>query len=233
MASSDQLNLFHENIAIFTGVGSVVSLLGLSSAFLSREYKEYDRVPVAGTSSRMERSYRKRQKTGRAILVVSTMAYIAGLALVTLGVTLYPLERDELETTVQGLILQNRTKNTQPAVHEPAVLSCISSALILAGVVEGGRHFHRYDEFGWIGSTLYAGGWLGQAFAGAMNDKNITSLRPTRLAWTLPGTFAIVLGTFLVPWQLKYNYSSGPAWPLAAAGYAAFSIGTSYVNKAQ
>jgi hypothetical protein len=129
------------------------------------------------------------------------------------------------------LIQQIRNHDAQPKLNEPAILSGISSAIILLGVIESVRHFHKTEDFGWIGSSLYAAGWLGQAFAAAMNNKSVSSLKTQRLAWTLPGAAAIIGGTFLIPWQLQHNYVSGPGWSVAALGYTAFTIGTAYVTN--
>ena len=229
MATSDQIDAAHRNITILTGTGSAAALLGMSSYFMAYEYKDFDRIGVQGQDN-MDREFQKRKKTALIVLVLAGLVYVTGLVCLTLGVSLYRTEREEQGTSIPVLIQQIRNTDAQPKLNEPAILSGISSAIILLGVIESARHFHKTEDFGWIGSTLYAAGWLGQAFAAAMNNKSINSLVDHRLAWTLPGAAAIVGGTYLIPWQLQNNYISGPGWPISALGYVALTIGTAYVT---
>ena len=99
-------------------------------------------------------------------------------------------------------------------------------------MIQSAREFNMTEQFGWIGSSIYAAGWIGNAFAASMGNKSISSVKSNRLAWTLPGAAAIVTGTFLVPWSIHHNYVSNPGWPIAGLGYVAFTVGTAYVSNA-
>jgi hypothetical protein len=229
MATPDQIDAMHRNITILTGTGSAAALVGMASYFMSYEYKDFDRINVQG-QDRMEVAFKRRRKVAQVILVIAIIIYVAGLVLIASGISFYRDEREEQAESIPSLIQQIRNADAQPSTNEPAILAGISTAIILAGMIQGAREFNKTEQFGWIGSTIYAAGWLGNAFAASMNNKSISSIKGNRLAWTLPGAAAIVAGTFIVPWQLHHNYISGPGWPVAALGYVAFTVGTSYVT---
>lgn len=231
MALPDKIDAFHRDIAMMTGLGSAVALLGLSSYMMSYEYQDFDRVTLQG-QDRMEATYFRRRKVSLIIMVLAAFFYVAGVVLITLGITLYPNEREEVATNIPGQITQLRATAAQPAINEPAILAGLSTGLIVGGLGYGAYVFNRTENWGWVGSALYSAGWIGQAFAASMNNKSIESLVPNRLAWTLPGASVIILGTMVFPWQLENNYISGPAWPLTALGYLAFVVGTSYLTPA-
>lgn len=229
MATPDVIDAMHRNITIMTGTGAAVALLGFSSYFMSYEYKDFDRVELQG-QDRMEKTYSQRKKISLIIRVIAGFFYISGIVLITLGICLWRDEREEQAQAIPSLIQQIRNADAQPSVNEPAILAGLSSAVLLAGAVMGALHFHKHEDYGWIGATLYAAGWLAQSFAAAMNNKSINSLKANRLAWTLPGAAGIVLGSFILPWQLHENYVSGPAHVVHALGLVAFTIGTAYVT---
>lgn len=231
MATPDHIDAVHQNIAILTGTGSAAALVGMASYFMSYEYKDFDRINVQG-QDRMEVAFKRRRKVSQAVMIIAIIIYVAGLVLLALGISLYRNEREEQAQSISGLIQQNRNTAAEPNTNEPAILAGISTAVILAGMIQSAREFNKTEQFGWIGSSIYTAGWLGNAFAASMNNKSINSIKANRLAWTLPGSAAIVAGSFIIPWQLSHNYISGPGWPIAALGYAAFSIGTSYVTNA-
>ena len=231
MALPDKIDAFHRDISLMTGLGSAVALLGMSSYMMSYEYKDFDRVQLQG-QDRMEATYFRRKRVSVAIMAVAAFFYVAGIVLLTLGVTLYPDEREEVATNIPGQIMQIRSQAAQPSVNEPAILSGVSAAVTVAGIGYGAYVFNATENWGWVGSALYTAGWIGQAFAAAMNNKSIESLVANRLAWTLSGAAVISAGTLIFPWQLHNNYISGPAWPVTALGYVAFVIGTSYLTPA-
>lgn len=231
MALPDKIDAFHRDISLLTGLGSAVALLGMSSYMMSYEYRDFDRVHLQG-QDRMEEAYFYRRKVSWVIMILAAFFYVSGIVLLTLGITLYPDEREEVATNIPGQISQIRSKNAQPSLNEPAILAGISAALIVGGIGYGAYVFDKTENWGWVGSAVYSAGWIGQAFAAAMNNKSIESLVANRLAWTLPGAAVVVAGTMIFPWQLQNNYISGPAWPLTALGYMAFIIGTSYLTPA-
>lgn len=234
MATVDQINEVHENISIMCGTGSAVALVSMAAYFMSYEYRDFNRIDLQKNSRQdtVDLIFRRRRKSATAIAIVAMLFYIGGLTLIALSLSLYPSERELQANDISGLIQQNRNQAVQPGVNEAAILAGISLGVVLIGVLQSARDFHKRERFGWVGSTIYAAGWIGTAFAAALNNKSINSLVGNRLAWTLPGAAGIVAGTFLLPWQLENNYVSSPAWPLAALGYVAFTIGTAYVTEA-
>lgn len=231
MALPDKIDSFHRDISMMTGIGSAAALLGMSSYMMSYEYKDFDRVKLQG-SDRMDEVFSKRQRVSLVIMIIAAFFYVAGVVLITLGISLYPTEREEIASSIPGQISQLRSMNAQPSVNEPAILAGISAALIVGAMAYGAYVFNKTENWGWIASSLYAAGWIGLSFAAAMNNKSIESLVTNRIAWTLSGGLVVVAGTLIFPWQLENNYISGPAWPLCGLGYAAFTIGTSYLTSA-
>lgn len=231
MATEDQVECVHERTSILTAVGSVSALLGMSSYFMSYEYKDFDRMNVSNREN-LNASYSSRKRNSVIIMVVAAVFYFAGIILLTLSMSLFPDERELQAFDIPSLLQQIRNETAQPGVNEAAILAGVSASIIALGMIQSAREFHKTEHFGWIGSAIYGAGWLGLAFAGAMNQKSISSLTGSRIAWTLPGAAAIVGGTFLFPWQLRHNYISGPSWPLVAIGYFIFGIGNSLVTDA-
>lgn len=204
--------------------------MGMASYFMAYEYQDFTRVDNQG-QDRMEVAFNKRRRYSKIVTVLASIVYMAGIVLIALGISLYRNERQEQAQSISGLIQQNRNITAQPKTNEVAILAGVSTAVLAAGMVKSAFDFNKTEQLGWIGSSLYAAGWLGNAFAAAMNNKSISSVNANRLAWTLPGAASIVAGTFLVPWQLHHTYVSGPGWPVAALGYAAFTVGTAYVTN--
>ena len=232
MATSDSISSMHNNIIVYVGVGSLATLFGMSTYLMGYEYRDFDRLDIEDRTV-METRFQHRKKLSIAIFVLSAIFFFAGLVLITLGVSFHRDEREERAYDIPSLLDQVKENEAQPKVNEPAILSGISSGLIGIGGILAMREFHKTESYGWVGSSIFAAGWLAQAFAAATQNKSLSSLHSERLAWTLPGVAAIVAGSFMLPWQLQQTYISGPAWPLVAIGFAAFSIGTSYVLPAR
>ncbi len=231
MALPDKIDSFHRDISMMTGIGAASALLAMSSYMMSYEYQDFDRVHING-QDRMEETFHKRRRTSIIIMAIAAFFYVAGIVLITLGITLYPDEREEVATNIPGQISQLRVQAAQPDINEPAILAGISAALIVGGIGYGAYVFNKTENWGWIGSSIYSVGWIGMAFAGSMNNKSIESLVANRLAWNLPGAAAVIAGTMIFPWQLSENYVSGPAWPIQALGLLAVVVGCSYLQPA-
>lgn len=231
MALPDKIDSFHRDILLMTGLGSAVALLGMSSYMMAYEFKDFNRVTIDG-HDRMEAVYFKRKRMSLVIMVIAAFFYVAGIVLITLGITLYPNEREEIAGNIPGQISQIRSANSQPSINEPAILAGISAAMIVGGAAYGAYVFNKTENFGWIASSVYSAGWIGMSFAASMNNKSIQSLVANRLAWNLPAALLILGGTFLTPWQLQNNYISGPCWPICAIGYLCTVVGSSYLTSA-
>lgn len=229
MATEEQLQCVHQHISIFSGVGSIAALLGMSTYFMSYEYQDFDRVGLFDPEE-MKSMFTRRHLWARVILVSSLIVYIAGLILLALSMSLYRSEKEAQAADVASLLQQVRNANAEPDVNEPAILAGVGSGAVLIGMAFCLKEFHHSETFGWIGPLLYGSGWLCNAFAAAMNSNSVTSLKTARLAWTLPGASLIVGGTFLFPWQFQHHYISGPAFSLVAIGYGCFGVGNSFVT---
>ncbi len=236
MALPDTIVGFHLPILRLSGAGSCLALLGMASYGMGYEFKDFERVAHLSSNGplreRIENVYSRHNKAGIVIMAVSAAIFVAGIVLLTLGATLYPLEREEIASNIPGQIAQTRAANAQPKINQPAILAGIGAALIVGGMSYGAFRFNSTENWGWIASSIYSLGWIALAFAGAMNNKAIDSLVLNRVAWNLCGSALVIAGTLLFPWQLENNYISGPSWVLAAIGYACFTIGTSYLTSA-
>ena len=223
MSVPSQTDAIHRDIVIFMGIGSVSALLGMSSYFMSHEYQDFDR------SGKSESIFQQRKKWALAVMALSAFFYVCGIVLMTLGISLYRDEREEIASSISGIIIQTRQQAQQSSVDEPAILSSIGAALIILGMAQCCRNFAKTEEWGVIGSSIFASGWLINSFAAACNNNSLSSLRGDRLAWSLTGSAAIVAGTFMFPWMLHHNYVSGLSWAIMSLGYIAFDISTSFV----
>jgi len=227
----DVIDSFHRDISIFMGSGMIASLIGLSSYLMSYEFQDFDRVGLE-SQNRMQENFNQRKKISIAIMSIAAFIYVSGIVLLTLGVSLYREEREEVSSSIPGIIVQIKQKAAQPDINEVAILAGIAGAVIIIGMMKSALNFQSNETWGWIGSSIYTAGWLAMAFAASMNNKSITSLVGERLAWCLPGVSLIVAGTFIIPWQLHYNYITGPGFPLQAIGYVCLWIGTSFLTPA-
>ena len=229
MASEDKVIGLHQNTAIITAAGAFGSMFSMSTYFLSYEYKDFYRANLGGNEN-FTSMFERRKKWAHILSVISVIVFLFSLTTIVLGISLYRDEREKQADDIPSLIQQIRNLSSQPEENEPAMLAGISTAIIFLGILQCLRHFHKTEKFGWVGSLLYAMGWMGNAFAAGMQDRSISSLNEKRLAWTIPGSVGIVAGTFLLPWQIRHQYVTGIAWPLISAGYLMFGIGNSLVT---
>lgn len=217
MATKDKLSAVHNDLAAWSAGGSVGLLLSMSSYFLGEEYS------------------RKHQKNTLSQIVegVSLILFMGSLAVLVIALSFHRDEKEELGESIPDLIAQVRRKNAQPDWNEPALLASLSSLVLLVGAAESLRHKKTENAaaFGWIGPLLYSVGWIGNAYAAATPDQDLSHVRTSRLKWTMPGAAAIVSGSLMLLWQERENYINGPAWPLTTVGLLLFSIGNSMVEK--
>lgn len=230
MATADQLEYIHRNIAWWVGPGAAASILGLSSYFMTIEYKDLRRVDTSNIGTSLRRVFQRRHRWAMIVAVVSLFVYLVGTTLLTLGISFHRNERQTVPQSVAEQLELYRDQQNQPSLNEPALLSGAASLLIVSGLMMALRQFRQNGRLGWPGALVYGGGWLMQAFAAATETNRINSVNMQRFGWTLPGSAAIVLGTYMIPWQLEHNYISGPAWPLISMGYLSLSLGTAFAR---
>jgi hypothetical protein len=230
MATSLNTQSVHTNLGILSSVGSLLSLIGTSSYFMSYEYSDFSRVDPRDALNKNTNSV-SRDKTSIVIAFLSIIAYVAGLILIVLSIGLYRDEKKMIQSSnisemIKNLKHVNNVNNeNSSSVNAPVILSSFASIVTLVGAIVMIKHYKKHRNFNRIGTLLFSSGWLANGFAASMNTKSLSSISSKRLAWTLPGVFAIVAGTFLLPWQISNEYVSGPALPLATIGYILFSIG--------
>lgn len=230
MATSLNTQSVHTNLGILSSVGSLLSLIGTSSYFMSYEYSDFSRVDPRNVIG-MHTNANTRNKTSVIIAFLSIIAYIAGLILIVLSIGLYRDEKKMIQSSnISEMIknlkqVNNENNNSDTSVNGPVILSTFASVTTLVGAIVMIKHFKMHRNFNRIGTLLFSMGWLANGFAASMNTYSLNSISLKRLSWTLPGVFAIIAGTFLLPWQLSNEYVSGPALPMATIGYILFSIG--------
>jgi len=205
MATQDTVDSVHRDVYTLVSAGSIAALLGFSSYFMSFEYSDFDRVNFAD-QGHAETTFQRRKKLSLVVLIISAFFYVCGIVLLTVGISLYRNERTEIANSITGIITQAQQQAQQPNVNEPAILASVSAAIIILGMIQSARHFRKTESFGWLGSLIYAVGWLMFAFAGASNDNSLSSIRGDRLAFTLIGSSLVVAGTWIFPWALHPNF---------------------------
>ena len=220
----------HNDLAIFSGIGSALTLFGIAGYFMSYQYQDFSRVQIENREE-MELKRRRRRNFSRIIQICSVLVYLAGLVLLVLSIGLYRNEKEEEPDTIPDMIKHKRATESQPSTNEPVLLSSLATVIVLAGTIQCIRHFNKTETFGAIGMILYAGGWIANAFAASMQNNSIQSVQNQRLAWTLPGVTAIVIGTIFMPWEIKHQYVSGPSLPFISLGLLSYSIGNTLVLK--
>jgi uncharacterized membrane protein HdeD (DUF308 family) len=230
MASSENVSSVHNNMTIYSATGSSLLLLGTSFYFMSYEYQDFDRVKLSDRSQ-MEVNRSKRKNKSKIIAMSAALMYIVGIILLVLSIGLYQDEKEESATSISAIIKQTRKTNNEPDTNEPVILASLAAVVIMLGIFQSVRNFNKTETFGWIGLSLFSIGWISSAFAASMQNNAISSIYGERLAWTLPGAVAIVVGTAALPWQIKHQYVSGPALSISAIGYALFTIGNVFVVK--
>jgi len=213
----DHVEAVHQNVALLGGPGALCLAAGFSG-FMSAHYHD---PPVV---------HRTRY---RAVLATVALLCLTGVILTVLSIAFYrgSGERERMGEDITTHIHQVKNMEKQPAANEPAVLAIVSSLVLIFGAALGVREFEKSRKWGWHGSTLYAMGWLGNAFAGAMRDKSVESLERKRLAWTLPGATAIIVGTFAAPYEIRHRRIGGLSATMVTTGALAFHVGNALVSR--
>ena len=230
MALPNQIFSVNNDVAYLVGSGSLAAVLGFSTYFMSYEYSDFDRINISD-QEQMESTFQKRKKFAMTILIISAFVYVSGIVLLTVGISLYRNERENIANSITGIITQANQMASQSSINEPAILASFGAAMVLLGFFQSVRNFHKTEDFGILGSAIYAVGWLLLGFSAATDSNSLSSLDGQRLAWSLSGAALIVASTFAFPWSLHHNYISSPAYPIMCFGYLLFSIGTSFVTN--
>jgi hypothetical protein len=243
MATSDKIDSIHENIGIMSSVGSISAALSMSFYFMAYEWNDPHRLNLGGSSlinifrkgndnskydsSKSNSNYFNIWKKNFQYLFF--LFYLLSVTVIVLSVSLYRHEREHQADNIPSLLQQLRNSHAEPDVNEVAILSGISGFFTVLGIFLALRKFEKEENLGMTGPLLHAVGWLGQAFAASMNSKSIQTLKLKRLAWCLPGVALINTGFIMYPWQIKNDYSSGPAGIISLLGYLLFSYGNTLV----
>jgi len=227
-ATMSEVFSVHTDVSSLMTAGGFSTMVGLSAYLMSYEAQDCTRVGLTnqtGLVSRLE----TRRKWTLAVMIVSAFFYAAGIVLLALGISLFRDERSLIADTISGLIIQQQEQAADSTINEPAIMAGLAAAVILLGSVQSVLHFNKHEEWGWLGSLIYATGWILAAVAAATNNNSISSIRTDRLVWALVGASLIVGGTYMIPWALHHRYISSPAYALMAFGFFSFSISTSLV----
>ncbi len=169
--------------------------------------------------------------SGSAIILLGTSAYsykvfafllyLAGFILLVLSIALFKEEKELQSSQVATIIKQKKVRDEQPTIDESAIISAVSSVTILIGsYILLKRNLILFDVVDWVGLSLYILGWVGNGFAASMHNNSANSIQDERLAWTLSGSFLIVIGTllFVLP-------HFDPGLIIATIGFIFFTIG--------
>lgn len=215
MATSLNTQTLHTKLGILSGIGGLLSLIGTSTFFIADDFLK---------------------QTKKYITFVSIVIYMAGLIMIVLSIGLYRDEKVIIRTkNISEMILHLKANNivldsendvSSSFVNKPVLLSSLSTLSILVGVLLLLKQFKSLKTTNWLGVLLYSCGWISNAFAASMDTNSFSSVSKKRLVWTLPGSIAIIIGSFLLPWQIEKSFVSGPSLSLSTIGYGLFTIGT-------
>jgi hypothetical protein len=184
---------FHQKIATYDSLGSVLALFGTSLIF-------------------------SRFSTSDKQWVFGVLCYFAGLILMVVSVYDYNV-KEKQPATIAEMVQHNRKvlRRGESSRDGAMILSGVSGLLIFAGAFQATRSYWNTGQFGILGTVVYAGGWVGKAFAGSMNADS--QVENERLMYTMLGAGTVVLGSLNLP--------SAYSLPVAGVGYGLYTIGTS------
>lgn len=229
MATVNQVSSVHNSLATYSGTGSIAALFGISTYFMSEEYKHYERYDMTKGKAISDIAS-EREKGAKMIYVLSMFFFLSGLVLVALSMSLFSQQKEHLPTNIPALLAQTQDHARDPDVNEVAILAGVAMGLVAVGGYYMTREFTKTKEWGTWGPMIYSAGWLVAAFTASCTTKALHSLDTDRLAWTIPGVVAIIFGTLYMPTQISHQYTSGPLLVITMLGFTSFTIGNSAVT---
>lgn len=225
MADPNRIVSVHYPRALLTVSGTTAFLFGINTLFMSYS-KQTRHAHVVQPLWHREKPWQK------VLLGISGCLLISSIVLLLLSVILYDQEKQTQAQSIAALAQQVRaSKVDQSKVHEAAIIQGVASAIILCGLGLLLWNYHTTERFQITSILLYASGWITAAVAMSTNARGLSTIEPTRLAWTLPGAFLITAGTVAIPWEIDQPSLLGPSIATLATGLSALAIGHSYVTK--
>lgn len=167
------------------------------------------------------------------------LLFIAGIACIAVGVSLYSDEREQLATqSIASQVQQEQKREAlEGTTHEVAIFSGIMFGLIgLIGLSIARSEINQQDRRRHLLYLLYIAAWLGAAFSVSANSQSLSDINGNRLAFLVPG--AVLLG--MVPFLMHEQVLKGEAWLKRTSGAVValfvgsilFDIGIVYQNPA-
>lgn len=222
----------HENIILLSAFGSLLNIFGMMLYFFLLEFKDFKKIQNIKNYEMMKYDFLQRQQMFKIFIFISAIICLGGIAMVSLSSSLYSNEKEEIGSDISTLVLQTKTHQNLSDTNQVSIMVSIAACLIGLGLLKGGHDYEKNQSFGWLSSSMYSIGWILMCFGSSTDNHELSSINPNRFAWILPGVASIVSGTFLLPWQYRNEYVSGPSWILILLGFICFNIGNSYVKEA-
>jgi hypothetical protein len=203
----------HKDLNAFTSVGLIAHALAITTFYGS-----------TGKSS------------PRWLTSVVGFLFVAGLALLAIGIGVFADEREETaDQSIASQIQQERKRAALPDTNEVAItVGLVTAVIVLLGAsIARAEGTSRSSRLNFLYALNFLG-WIGMAFAAGTDSRSISDLNGNRLAVLLPGAALIGASPLLMHYQMFepekaywLSRTSGAVLSLAL-GSALFDFGTVY-----
>jgi hypothetical protein len=158
----------------------------------------------------------------KVALIIGASIYLIGI--IVLAASLILWKDDRSRPGLQGEIDGSQ-------VNESGLFGVISCVLVIVGVLLLVKYlyFDKSKVSGILGLSIFLIGWLGVSLSASMDDRRFKSIDWKRIAWNIPGIFALIAGAITMKWQQDKKLAIGPALPLYTLGWGALIVGNSWI----
>lgn len=220
MATSDRTFTLHQNLALYGGLGTISTLFGTSLFYMSHEFEQ---------DSRGDAVREVKHEVGQRMRIVAFFLFVTGMVLWGLAVSLHSNEKEQKATTTTALLAQIRAEKAQPDIDEHAAFAATGIGLVALGSIIMAYHYPKHMPNVYKAGVIVALGWYMAAIGASSHRKALDTIEERRLAWNLPGATLLILGSLVLPYQIKHGYAAGPALFLSVLGGSMLTLGTSLV----
>lgn len=155
-------------------------------------------------------------------LVTGAIIYFSGIIVLALATFLWKDDRSR-----EGLAGEIDSGE----INASGLFGLFSTVLIMVGMLLLTKYLYMDHSKNTLafGISIFVLGYFGVASSASMSDRRFESFSTRRLAWNLPGVLAIIAGVLSSNWQKTRNHAIGPSVALYTTGFAALTIGNSWI----
>lgn len=232
MASVEATECVHKHIGIYSGVGSLMVILGFLCHNLE---KDIHSVGLNGKNFFIDvRNEEKRQKIRRLLIFFSYCFIVLGFLFILVSLAYFSHEREELGSTVASQVLQLVNKEAAPNHHEPLIIAVIAVLFIFIGTFGMYSILRTRDKKkGFLFFSCLVIGYILLMFPLSTTGKSLKNIQNKKLVWLLPSSFLISVG-FLLEFYVRYQQMINTGIPqlLYVLGFICLTVGNSMVVSA-